>query len=176
MTTSRKSPALKTGRPADPNSRRAIAARLASGLGVNVTIAMVREWQGKGFPLDDIAALRRELETLQRPPGEEDGTEAGSLREQILRAELRRKLASADRLEQEAGKVRGELVEAAGIAAQAEGTGRAFRQLHDRMVNDLPPMLAGRTAGEIQKILHASFRELLNELADRPSDKFLKIP
>jgi hypothetical protein len=137
---------------------------------------MVREWQGKGFPLDDIAALRRELETLQRPPGEEDGTEAGSLREQILRAELRRKLASADRLEQEAGKVRGELVEAAGIAAQAEGTGRAFRQLHDRMVNDLPPMLAGRTAGEIQKILHASFRELLNELADRPSDKFLKIP
>jgi DNA-binding transcriptional MerR regulator len=176
MTTSRKSPARKTGRPADPNSRRAIAARLASGLGVNVTIAMVREWQGKGFPLDDIAALRRELETLQRPPGEEDGTEAGSLREQILRAELRRKLASADRLEQEAGKVRGELVEAAGIAAQAEGTGRAFRQLHDRMVNDLPPMLAGRTAGEIRKILHASFRELLNELADRPSDKFLKIP
>jgi hypothetical protein len=136
---------------------------------------MVREWQGKGFPLDDIAALRRELETLQRPPGEEDGTEAGSLREQILRAELRRKLASADRLEQEAGKVRGELVEAAGIAAQAEGTGRAFRQLHDRMVNDLPPMLAGRTAGEIAKVLKIEFRLALQKLADSPNDSFLKI-
>jgi hypothetical protein len=137
---------------------------------------MVREWQAKGFPLDDVAALRRELETLQRPPGEDDGTEAGSLREQILRAELRRKLASADRLEQEAAKVRGELVEAAGIAAQAEGTGRAFRQLHDRLVNDLPPMLAGRTAGEIAKVLKTEFRLALEKLADSPNDSFLKIP
>ncbi len=176
MPTSRKSPARKTGRPADPNSRRAIAARLTVDLGVTVTVAMVREWQGKGFPLDDVAALRRELETLQRPPGEEDGTEAGSLREQILRAELRRKLASADRLEQEAAKVRGELVEVAGIAAEAEGTGRAFRQLHDRMVNDLPPMLAGRTAGEIAKVLRTEFRLALQKLADSPNDSFLKIP
>ena len=143
---------------------------------MNVTTAMVREWQAKGFPLDDVAALRRELETLQRPPGEDDGTEAGSLREQILRAELRRKLASADRLEQEAAKVRGELVEAAGIAAQAEGTGRAFRQLHDRLVNDLPPMLAGRTAGEIAKVLKTEFRLALEKLADSPNDSFLKIP
>jgi hypothetical protein len=45
----------------------------------------------------------------------------------------------------------------------------------NRLEGELPGRLAGRTAGEIQKILHASFRELLNELADRPSDKFLKI-
>jgi hypothetical protein len=176
MPASRKSPARKTGRPADPNSRRAIAARLASGLGVNVTIAMVREWQAKNFPLDDVAALRRELETLQRPPGEDDGTEAGSLREQILRAELRRKLASADRLEQEAGKVRGELVEVAGIAAQGEGTGRAIRQMHDRLAHDLPPMLAGRPATEIFTILKREFQIGLHKLADSPNDQFLKIP
>jgi hypothetical protein len=165
MTTSRKSPARKTGRPADPNSRRAIAARLASGLGVNVTIAMVREWQGKGFPLDDIAALRRELDTLQRPPGEEDGTEAGSLREQILRAELRRKIASADRLEMEAEKTRGTLIPAATLGADFEMIGRLFRQAHDKAENDLPPMLAGRPAGEIKKILHRVFREMLTELS-----------
>ena len=176
MTTSRKSPARKTGRPADPNSRRAIAARLTVDLGVTVTIAMVREWQAKNFPLDDIAALRRELETLQRPPGEDDAPEAASLREQILRAELRRKLASADRLEQEAAKVRGELVEVAGIAAQGEGTGLAFRQLHDRLAHDLSPMLAGRTAGEIAKVLKIEFRLALQKLADSPNDSFLKIP
>jgi hypothetical protein len=137
---------------------------------------MVREWQAKNFPLDDVAALRRELETLQRPPGEDDGTEAGSLREQILRAELRRKLASADRLEQEAGKVRGELVEVAGIAAQGEGTGRAIRQMHDRLAHDLPPMLAGRPATEIFTILKREFQIGLHKLADSPNDQFLKIP
>lgn len=164
------------GRPADPASRRAIAARLTLELGVRVTQRAVREWQGKGFPLDDVAALRRELETLQRPPGEEDGTEAGSLREQILRAELRRKLASADRLEQEAAKVRGELVESAGISAQAEGVGRAIRQMQDRLTSELPPMLAGRTAAEIQTILKREFRLGLQKIADTPSAQFLKIP
>ena len=176
MPASRKSTARKTGRPADPNSRRAIAARLTAGLGVNVTTAMVREWEGKGFPLDDVAALRRELETLQRPPGEDDGTEAGSLREQILKAELRRKLASADRLEQEAAKVRGELVESAGIAAQAYGVGVAFRQMHDKLTHDLPPMLAGRPAAEVQTILKREFRIVLQKLADMPAAQFLKIP
>jgi hypothetical protein len=171
-----KTPARKTGRPADPNSRRAIAARLTVDLGVNVTVAMVREWQAKNFPLDDIAALRRELETLQRPPGEDDAPEAASLREQILRAELRRKLASADRLEQEAAKVRGELVEVAGIAAQGEGTGLAFRQLHDRLAHDLSPMLAGRPATEIFTILKREFQIGLHKLADSPNDQFLKIP
>ena len=170
-----KTRASKPGRRADPTSRRAIAERLTLELGFRVTQKAVREWQAKNFPLADVAALRRELETLQRPPGEDDVPEAASLREQILRAELRRKLASADRLEQEAGKVRGELVEAAGIAAQAEGTGRAFRQLHDRMVNDLPPMLAGRTAGEIAKVLKIEFRLALQKLADSPNDSFLKI-
>lgn len=164
------------GRRADPNSRRAIAERLTLELGFKVSQKAVREWQAKGFPLDNVAALRRELETQQRVPGEEDAPEAASLREQILKAELRRKLASADRLEQEAAKVRGSLVEAAGIAAQAEGTGRAFRQMHDRLVNDLPPMLAGRNAGEIAKILKTEFRLALQKLADSPNDQFLKIP
>ena len=31
-------------------------------------------------------------------------------------------------------------------------------------------------AGEIKKILCASFRELLQELADRPAEKYLKLP
>ena len=164
------------GRRADPHSRRAIAERLTLELGVRVTQKAVREWQAKGFPLDDVAALRRELETLQRPPGEDDGTEAGSLREQILKAELRRKLASADRLEQEAAKVRGELVESAGIAAQAYGVGVAFRQMHDKLTHDLPPLLAGRTAAEIQTILKREFRLVLQKLADMPAAQFLKIP
>lgn len=164
------------GRRADPNSRRAIAERLTMELGFRVTQKAVREWQGKGYPLDNVAALRRELETQQRVPGEEDAPEAASLREQILKAELRRKLASADRLEQEAAKVRGELVELAGIAAQGEATGRSVQQMLNRLAHDLTPVLAGRPATEIFTILKREFRIALEKLRDTPNDQFLKIP
>lgn len=160
-----KTRASKPGRRADPNSRRAIAERLTLELGVRVTQKAVREWQGKGFPLDDVKALRLQLETLQRPPGEEDSADAGSLREQILKAELRRKLASADRLEMEAERVRGTLIDSTTLNADFEMIGRMFRQAHDKLENDLPPMLAGRTAPEVKKILHRVFREMLTELS-----------
>ena len=59
--------------------------------------------------------------------------------------------------------------------AQGEAIGRAFRQMHDRLVNDLPPMLAGRNAGEIARVLKTEFRLALQKLADSPNDSFLKI-
>jgi hypothetical protein len=70
----------------------------------------------------------------------------------------------------------GELVLASGIMAEGEAAGRAFQNGLSRLEGDLPGRLAGRTAGEIKKIIHTSFREFLNELADRPSDKYFKLP
>jgi hypothetical protein len=168
-----KTRASKPGRRADPNSRRAIAERLTLELGFRVTQKAVREWQAKGFPLDHVKALRRELATIQRPPGEDNVPEAASLREQILRAELRRKLASADRLEMEAAKIRGELVEVAGIETEGLALGLAFRQTLDRLASALPPVLAGRPAAEIHRTLKAEFRLALQRLADTPSQAFL---
>jgi hypothetical protein len=91
-------------------------------------------------------------------------------------ARTRKTRAEADRAETLAARERGELVLASGIMAEGEAAGRAFQNGLNRLEGDLPGRLAGRTAGEIQKILRTSFRELLNELADRPSDKYLKLP
>lgn len=174
MPSIRKTTPKKTGRPRDPQSKRAIAERLSASLGFKVTEDMVREWEGKGYPIGNVRKLRKELETQQRlPEGMEDTPEAGSLREQILRAELRRKLASADRLEIDAKKVRGELIERAGLAAQAEAVGLATRRMMERLADDLPPQLSGRTAGEIKTILTKRFREALQSIADTPAAQFI---
>ena len=96
-------------------------------------------------------------------------------REDMQAAKLRKVRAEATRQEIAAKREAGLLVEAAGISAQAEGTGRAMRQMHDRLTSDLPPMLAGRNAGEIARILKTEFRLALQKLAESPNDSFLKI-
>ena len=96
-------------------------------------------------------------------------------REDMQAAKLRKVRAEATRQEIAAKREAGLLVEAAGISAQAEGTGRAIRQMHDRLTSDLPPMLAGRNAGEIARILKTEFRLALQKLAESPNDSFLKI-
>jgi DNA-binding transcriptional MerR regulator len=102
-----------------------------------ITTKTLRAWRADGLDISDVDAVIARARSMDARIGAVDDGGDQSLREQIQRAELRRKLASADRLEMEAEKVRGELVEVAGIAAQGEGTGRAIRQLHDRLVNDL---------------------------------------
>jgi phage terminase Nu1 subunit (DNA packaging protein) len=139
--------------------------QLAELLGVSRQT--VSTWKRQGADLSDLDALRaRAAAVLVKQAGSEGYHDART----------RKTRAEADRAETLAARERGELVEVAGIAAQGEGTGRAFRQLHDRLVNDLPPMLAGRTAGEIAKVLKTEFRLALEKLADSPNDSFLKIP
>ena len=97
-------------------------------------------------------------------------------REDMQAAKLRKVRAEATRQEIAAKREAGELVEASGIFAQGAAIGRAFKTGLSRLEGDLPGRLAGRTAGEMAKIIRAAHRELLAEMADRPSDKFLKIP
>ena len=124
-------------------------------------------WKREGIDLTDMRALAARAATVKAREADSEDMQA---------AKLRKVRAEADRQEIAAQREAGGLVLAAGIAAEGEATGRAFRNGMNRLEGELPGRLAGRTAGEIKKIIHASFRELLNELADRPSDKFLKIP
>ena len=55
------------GKP-DPNSVRAIAARLSVSLGRIVTQKAVKVWIAKGYPLDDIPALEKRLRNQERAP------------------------------------------------------------------------------------------------------------
>jgi hypothetical protein len=130
-----------------------------------ITTKTLRAWRADGLDISDVDAVIARARSMDaRITTVDDGGDQG-LREQIQRAELRRKLASADRLEMEAEKVRGTLIDATTLAGDFERVGRLFRQAHDKLENDLPPMLAGRPAAEIQKILHRIFREMLTELS-----------
>jgi hypothetical protein len=127
----------------------------------------VSAWVKEGLDLADKGAVATRVAQAR-------GRETG--REDYQQARLRKISAEADRQQIAAKREAGELVLAANIFAEGEAAGRAFQNGLNRLEGDLPGRLAGHTAGHIKKLLHASFRELLNELADRPSDKFLKIP
>jgi hypothetical protein len=148
-----------------PPPRPPTQAALAADLGVS--LRTLQNWKREGIDLTDRKALEA------RAAASKGKLEAS---EDYSAARLRKLRAEADRQETLAKREAGELVLASGIHAEGEAAGRAFQNGMNRLEGELPGRLAGRTAGEIQKILHASFRELLNELADRPSDKFLKIP
>ena len=127
----------------------------------------VSQWAKDGLNLADPEAVAARVAQAKGHAGG---------REDYQAARLRKVSAEADRQQIAAKREAGELVEIAGIAAQGEAAGRSFRQLHDRLANDLPPMLAGHTAGEIARILKTEFRLALQRLADTPNDQFLKIP
>jgi hypothetical protein len=55
-------------RPLNEESERATAERLSLALGGPVTRSMIRVWRGKGYPLDDVPALRHKLRNQSRMP------------------------------------------------------------------------------------------------------------
>jgi hypothetical protein len=130
-----------------------------------ITTKTLRAWRADGLDISDVDAVIARAKSMDARIGTVDDGGDQSLREQIQRAELRRKLASADRLEMEAERIRGNLIDATTLNADFEVVGRMFRQAHDKLENDLPPMIAGRPAGEIKKVLHRVFREMLEELS-----------
>jgi transcriptional regulator with XRE-family HTH domain len=138
--------------------------QLAELLGVSRQT--ISTWKRQGADLSDLDALRARAAAVV---AKETATEG------YAEARTRKTRAEADRAETLAARERGELVLASGIMAEGEAAGRAFQNGLNRLEGDLPGRLAGRTAGEIQKILRTSFRELLNELADCPSDKYFKL-
>ena len=149
----------------NPSKRPPTQSDLAADLGVS--LRTLQNWRKEGVDLRDLDALRT------RAAAAKSKLESC---ENYQQARLRKVSAQATREEIAAKKEAGELVLASGIHAEGEAAGRAFQSSLNRLEGDLPGRLAGRTAGEIKKILCASFRELLQELADRPAEKYLKLP
>ena len=147
-----------------PPPRPPTQAALAADLGVS--LRTLQNWKREGIDITNRKALQARAAASK---GKLESSEDYSA------ARLRKLRAEADRQEIAAKREAGLLVEAAGISAQAEGTGRTIRQMHDRLTSDLPPMLAGRNAGEIARILKTEFRLALQKLAESPNDSFLKI-
>jgi hypothetical protein len=140
-------------------------AQIAEEFGVSPrTIA---SWKAEGVDLSDRRQLKERAAAIRHRAAET---------ESMQEARLRKIKAEATRQEILAKREAGELVLASGIHSEGAAIGRAVQNGLNRLEGDLPGRLAGRTAGEIRKILHASFRELLNQLADRPSEKYLKLP
>lgn len=125
----------------------------------------VSAWVKEGLDLADKAAVAARVAQAR-------GRETG--REDYQQARLRKISAEADRQQIAAKREAGELVPFAGIAAEGEAVGRAVRQMQERLVSELPPMLAGRGAGEIAKILKTEFRLGLQKMADTPNQTFFK--
>ena len=148
-----------------PPPRPPTQAALAADLGVS--LRTLQNWKREGIDITDRKALQARAAASK---GKLESSEDYSA------ARLRKLRAEADRQETLAKRESGELVEASGIFAQGAAIGRAVKNGLSRLEGDLPGRLAGRNAGEIQKMLRAAFRELLNELADCPSDQFFKLP
>jgi len=124
----------------------------------------VAGWKREGVDLTNLEDLRRRAAAI---------ITRRSTTEDHSAAKLRKLTADADASEIRAKQMAGALVERAGLVAQAEGVGLATRQMQEKLANSLPPMLAGRSAAEIAKILQREFRAALQQLADTPPQRFI---
>jgi hypothetical protein len=130
-----------------------------------ISPATLRKWRDveKIDILDPTAVEKRAAKKQLRVSGSAptDGTQ-----ESYQEARRRREVAAANRLEVIAARERGELTEAAAIAAEGYAIGLQIRHSLDRLAHELSPQLAGHDSAKIMKILKASFRTALEHLAD----------
>lgn len=122
-----------------------------------VSAKTLRSWvANEGLDLDDEAAvIARGQETQQRFCAAED---AGETKLRKLRAE-------ADLKELELAVKRGEYVSAKDIENEGLRIATAVRSVFLRMPDDLPPLLAGRTAAEVKVAVGKYTRDKLTELS-----------
>ena len=133
--------------------------QLAERLGV--TRQTLSAWhRNEGLDLSDLEAVEaRAARARDRKETSED----------LASAKLRKLKAEADRQETLAAREKGELVLAAGIEAEGQAVGLAVRQALEKLAIELPPLLAGRDAAEVSKLLRREIRAALVILSDRPA-------
>jgi hypothetical protein len=138
-------------------------AQIAEEFGVSPrTIA---NWKAEGVDLSDRRQLKERAAAIRHRAAET---------ESMQEARLRKIKAEADRQQIAAKREAGELVLAAGIAAEGRAAGLAFRQALEKLTHDLPPLLAGRPATEIFTILKREHRSLLEKLRDTEPHRYLE--
>lgn len=89
-------------------------------------------------------------------------------REDMQAAKLRKLKADADRSETTAARELGRLIPHAAVDGMFQSWGLVVRQAFDKLAVNLPPVIAGRSAGETHKLLTREFRDALTAIADSP--------
>jgi transposase len=130
---------------------------IAEALGVS--LRTVKNWKREGIDLTDRTALEARAAASK---GKLESSEDYSA------ARLRKLRAEADRAETLALRERGELIPHAAVDGVFQAWGLVVRQSFDKLAGNLPPLIAGRSAGEVHKLLKREFRDALTAIADSP--------
>lgn len=116
----------------------------------------LRKWAKEGVDITDEDAVRERAERMEKRGGEVEDYNA---------ARLRKLSAEADLKEHELLVEKGLYVSSEAELAAGQKAGLAIMGAFLKMSSELTPMLAGRPAGEVKKILDKYARAKLNELA-----------
>jgi hypothetical protein len=139
--------------PPRPPTQAALAADLA------VSLRTLQNWKREGIDLTDRKALEA------RAAASKGVLEAS---EDYSAARTRKTRAEADRAETLALRERGELIPHAAVDGMFQAWGLVVRQTFDKLAANLPPLIAGRSAGETHKLLKREFCDALTAIADSP--------
>ncbi len=122
-----------------------------------VSVKTLRSWvENEGLDLNDEAAvMARAEETKQRFCAAED----------VGAVKLRKVRAEADILEHKLAVQRGDYVSSKEMENEGLRIAAAVRSVFLRMPDDLPPLLAGRTAAEVKVAVGKYTRDKLTELS-----------
>lgn len=135
-----------------------------------------RVYRKAGIDLSDAAAVHAERERRQRlqgtrqPSNAKPDPSAGT--DHMTEAEARRrKIAAEARIKEiELAKVQGKVMDREEIIEAYGSTVAAFRVGLMSLVGELPPLLEGMSAPEIEPRLTAAFNELLESFSRRASE------
>ena len=149
-------PAKKRGRPPQNEITQQ---EMADRCGVSVRT--LREWaKSESLDITDEASVKVRVARLhEKQKGTEDEKEA----------KLRKTKAEADMIEHKLSVQRGEFVPAHEMDRDGVQIGMAVAAVFSRMPDDLAPLCAGRTAGEIKKLVTKYAREKRTELSQYES-------
>lgn len=121
-----------------------------------VTVKTLLEWRKEGVDIDD------EAEVLARA---EKTKERFSKAEDMAEVKLRKLRAEADLKEHELQVERGLYVSQESQRSDGQKFGIALQGVFQKMPDELTPLIAGRPAGEVKKLLEKYRREKLVELS-----------
>ncbi len=119
----------------------------------------VRRWKDEGLDLANADAVQARVDAMANRSTSPD----------IAGARLAKIQAQTERIRFAHEVEKGRFVDAAIVHADGVRIGGIVRSSIDRLVNELPPQLAGRDAADIKKILSRVFRETLTNLSQYQS-------
>jgi hypothetical protein len=121
-----------------------------------VTVRTIREWEKEGVDVYDLQSL---MARASRVREREEATE------DLAGVKLRKLKAEADLKEHELQVERGLFVSKDEVVTEGVRMGIVIKGIMLKLSSDLTPILAGRPAGEIKKVLDKYAREKLTELS-----------